>query len=160
MMSLDDLVLEPHTFTHVRVMALAKFDPSVAQTSNGDIASQLTVKGSTSEANQYIAQLRVQFNTDGDSRYPYAVDISCMTTVKVKIPKSEAEDREIVAITAHQMLFPAIREMAAMITARQPWGQMTLGFSQMKAVPADPEESPMQPPKKRAIRRKKAVPKE
>lgn len=87
--------------------------------------------------NRYQVSIGTKFNINGDLAYPYIVDMECIGVFSVdsKLPKDEAVRG--VTITAHGVLYGAIREAVAWITGRQPFGPLMLGLSVLRSPQQD-----------------------
>lgn len=71
-----------------------------------------------------------KYNINGDSAYPYIIDMECIGFFSVDSKLSKDEAMRGVMITAHGVLYGAIREAVAWITGRQPFGPLMLGLSE------------------------------
>jgi len=68
-------------------------------------------------------------NQDGDPAAPYIIDMECIGMFIVDESLAAEEAARGVTITAHSVLYGAIREAVSWITGRQPYGQLMLGLS-------------------------------
>jgi hypothetical protein len=57
----------------------------------------------------------------------------CVCFLYVEGVTSDDEAKAAATRSAHDMLFPAIRELVLNLTARQPWGQFSIGQSTLGA---------------------------
>ncbi len=158
MNALDLVHIESHLFTHVRVVAIASFDPETDVDIAESVKTELNIVHHKSATNRYLARLRVIFNKESDPKYPYTIDVGCMAEITVH-DENHSEKQKLVARAAHDILLPAIREMILSITARQPWGQLSIGLSELNINEPDKSRSgdavaTTKPTAKKTIRRK------
>ena len=78
---------------------------------------------------KYQVGMSSKLNINGDAAYPYIIDMECIGVFSVDTKISKEEAIRGVTITAHSVLYGAIREAIAWITGRQPFGQIMLGLS-------------------------------
>lgn len=90
------------------------------------------------ETGSYMATMRSTFNSDSDPASPYMIDMECVGIFAVDDTLTSEEAARGVTITAHSVLYGAIREAVSWITGRQPYGQLSLGLSVLR--PADSPE--------------------
>ena len=159
-MNISDLVdVENHLFSHVRILAVPKFEPEKPGPTHEVIKSQLRLQPHPKDAMRYLANMRILFNKEASQKHPYSIDIGCMTQVTLTQDIPEPDRRQIIAQAAHDLLLPAIREMILSITSRQLWGSMSIGLSDLEINEASPQSDqapmPKPPAKRKAIRRKK-----
>ena len=81
---------------------------------------------------KYQASMTSKFNTNADAAYPYIVDMECLGIFLADPKLTKEEAMRGVTITAHGVLYGAIREAVAWITGRQPFGPLILGLSVLK----------------------------
>ena len=77
----------------------------------------------------YQAKMATLIDDTGDPSQPYQIDMECIGIFEVDRALSEEEAKRVVFITAHSVLYGAIREAVSWITSRQPHGPLTLGLS-------------------------------
>ena len=82
--------------------------------------------------NRYAVTMRTIVNPDQDTADPYFIDMECVGLFDVVPDISEEEARRGVTITAHNVLYGAIRECVSWLTGRHPYGNLTLGLSVLK----------------------------
>ena len=125
------VVLENVYFTRSVVVAIPEHKPD-----NGVLAASPTntvdIAAIDDDEGRYVATMRTILNQEGNPSTPYHIDMESIGTFVVdrELPKEEAQ--RAVMITAHSVLYGAIREAVAWITGRQPYGQVTLGLSILK----------------------------
>jgi preprotein translocase subunit SecB len=94
--------------------------------------NSLIVSKQEGDLNRYQATMRTLFNQNSDKAYPYSVDMECVGFFDVDDTLTEEEAIRGVTITAHGVLYGAIREAIAWITGRQPYGPLVFGLSILK----------------------------
>lgn len=94
----------------------------------------------------YQAVMRTRMNTEADKSCPYSIDMECVALLTVDETLAEEEAIRGVHITAHNVLYGAIREAVAWLTGRGPFGSLTLGLSVLQFTnPAPETEAPVKP---------------
>ncbi len=78
---------------------------------------------------RYQAAMRTQFNQNQDKTYPYSIDMECVGFFTSDDTLTDDEALRGVTITAHNVLYGAIREAVSWITSRQAYGPMVFGLS-------------------------------
>ena len=81
----------------------------------------------------YQVTMRSTFNSSGDPSAPYTIDMQCVGLFIADSSLSPEEAPRAVTITAHNVLYGAIREAIAWITGRQPFGTLVLGLSVLQS---------------------------
>ncbi|MNR26436.1 hypothetical protein D3C85_1436470 [compost metagenome] len=83
--------------------------------------------------------MRCIMNASLDAALPYSIDMECVAQLTTDGTLTEDEAKRGVYITAHSVLYGAIREAVLWITSRQPYGPLQLGLSVLQsAAPAEP----------------------
>lgn len=101
------------------------------------------------EDGRYIATMRTKLNPESDVSDPYHIDMECIGFFRVDETLSTDEAMLGLTITAHSVLYGAIRESVLWITGRHPYGPLTLGLSVLPRNPAaEPPASDKQPKRK------------
>jgi hypothetical protein len=95
------------------------------------------VRKDPSREGGYVAIMRTVINPDKEKTGPYSVEMICMATLAADGSLDEAEAQRGVTITAHSVLYGAIREAVAWTTGRQPYGQLSLGLSVLRSKPTE-----------------------
>lgn len=132
--------LERVMFTRSVVIAIPEHQPddgtlTISPENKIDVA---VVDG---EPGRYIATMSTVLNKDGDPAAPYTIDMECVGLFSADESLSAEEATRGVMITAHSVLYGAIREAVSWITGRQPYGQLMLGLSILKPkAPSEKEE--------------------
>jgi preprotein translocase subunit SecB len=73
--------------------------------------------------------MKTVLNPDADPADPYSITMECIGVFRIDPALPEAEAKRGLLITAHSVLYGAIREAISWITARQPYGPLALGLS-------------------------------
>ena len=125
--------LEQVLFTRCIVIAVNDHKPSGTAQINPGPENAINMTPIDGQENRYQVSMNSKFNNNGDSAYPYIIDMECIGffSVDIKLPKDEA--MRGVMITAHGVLYGAIREAVAWITGRQPFGPLMLGLSVLRS---------------------------
>lgn len=162
--SMNDIpvFLENTAFPEVFIVANKDFSP-LANDAPVDVKvdSRIAIQLVPQTDNRFVVELRVKLNDCMTTDTPYFFNIVCLVVLSIdeSVP---AEKRRTLAMQAgHTIAYPAVREMVANITARQPWGQFSIGFGflnpdVLEEVPADAPPPAPAPPKPTRKRRKKA----
>jgi hypothetical protein len=77
----------------------------------------------------WAASMSSIFNVERDKASPYHFDMRCMGIFHADGTLSEEEAARGVTITAHSVLYGAIRESVAWLSGRQVYGSLMLGLS-------------------------------
>lgn len=129
----NPIQLEQVLFTRSIVIAVHDHKPSGTAQINPGPENAINLTPIDGQENRYQVSMNSKFNNNGDSAYPYIIDMECIGffSVDSKLPKDEA--MRGVMITAHGVLYGAIREAVAWITGRQPFGPLMLGLSVLRS---------------------------
>ncbi len=116
-------------FTRSVVIAIPDHQPgNLAQKILGPV-NTINLVPTDGEEGKYQVGMSSKFNINGDAAYPYIIDMECIGVFSADTKLSKEEAMRGVMITAHSVLYGAIREAVAWITGRQPFGQLMLGLS-------------------------------
>lgn len=127
-------VLERLLFVRNVVIAMQGFNPDKA--TPPDAKNNIDVRADERDRNLYLANMRTMVNAEQSNDYPYSIDMECVCSLRVV--EEGLDDATLLrgaTITAHSMLYGAIREATSWITGRQPWGPFTLGISVLQSAP-------------------------
>lgn len=123
--------LEQVLFLKVQVAAVPghvfQEDANAAEPENS-----LQVQEIEGDEGRYQAMMTTVVNPEGDKNYPYQIDVQCMAILHADDTLDKKEALRGVTITAHSVLFGAIRETVAWLTGRQPYGPLMLGLSVLR----------------------------
>ena len=144
----DEATLIPHpiqlhstVFTKSVCMAVIGYEPGPDKEDSPPI-NKLNLRSLDEEPGFYVGTMRTVINEDGSEQFPYKIDIECHAKLSADNTLTADETRRGIAITAHSVLYGAIREQVAWLTSRQPHGPLYLGLSILtpaKAPAPDPE---------------------
>lgn len=87
-----------------------------------------------SEPGKYFSRMTSIFNAEKSADAPYYIEMECIGFFSADQSLAENEAKKGVSITAHSVLYGAIREAVLWITGRQPSGTFTYGLSILKPV--------------------------
>lgn len=121
--------LERVMFTRSIVIANPEHQPSDVPQINPAPENALNMIPVEEQEGRYQVNMSSKFNIKGDPAYPYIIDMECIGVFFADTKLSKEEAMRGVMITAHGVLYGAIREAVAWITGRQPFGQIMLGLS-------------------------------
>lgn len=131
---------ESTVFPEIFIFANPNFKQSAnINVVNEPIDSQISARPIPNEKNKFAAELRVKLDARNSESIPYSFNIVCLTifTVEDVVPEDQRDGFALQA--AHIIAFPAVRELILSLTARQPWGQFSIGVSIL-----NPAEKPEQ----------------
>jgi len=115
-------------FTKVLVEAIPNHAPN-EEHSSVPPHNSIEVRPAPDQPRLWLAAMRTIVNAERDPSSPYHVDIQCAAQLTSDESLGEQEARRGVLITAHSVLFGAIRETVSWLTGRQPYGPLLLGLS-------------------------------
>lgn len=118
-------------FVRSTVIAIQSHVPSEAPLSASP-ENNIAVNKVEGKNGIYNASMRTIINPAMDASSPYFVDMECVAVLIADGSLSEADALRGVTITAHSVLYGAIRESVAWLTSRQPFGTLMLGLSVLK----------------------------
>jgi|APLak6261675998_1056109.scaffolds.fasta_scaffold00509_11 preprotein translocase subunit SecB len=76
----------------------------------------------------YIVTMKMIFNQDNDPISGYSIDMECVALFSVE-NLNDTEALKAVTVIGHSVTYGAIREAVLWITARHPFGPLSLGLS-------------------------------
>jgi preprotein translocase subunit SecB len=97
--------------------------------------NQITVNPVDDAPGRFTATMRTIINPATDKKYPYSIDMECVGIFNADNTLTANEALKGVTITAHNVLYGAIREAVSWLTARQPYGAVMLGLSVLQPAP-------------------------
>lgn len=95
--------------------------------------NHLEVKAIPDQPRHWAAMMRTVVNADKDPKSPYYIEMQCAALFKTDETLDEKTARRGVTITAHSVIYGAIRETVAWLTGRQPYGPLLLGLSVLRS---------------------------
>lgn len=134
------IALERVLFTRsivVAIQAHAEHDGKI----NALPENQIDVTPIEGQPRKYVAVMSTKLNTEGDAGAPYMIDMECIGFFITDDTLTEDEARRGVLITAHNVLYGAIREAVAWLTGRQPHGTLVLGLSVLQTKKPEEKET-------------------
>ena len=126
--------LEQTFFTRNIVIAMPDYVPTESG-APPSIVNNIDVKELENRPGMWFASMRTVVNDIESNEYPYKIDMECHATLRADESLSPAEAKRGITITAHSVLYGAIREQVAWLTARQPYGGFMLGLSILRNKP-------------------------
>lgn len=135
------ITLRNVVFTRVVVEAIAEH-ATVPQEKHGQIQpkNSIGVNQVDGEPTARVVTMSTIINAERDSSVPYRIEVECVGVFDVDPKLDEPGAIRAATITGHSVLYGAIRETVAWLTARQPFGPLALGLSILRDGPP-PEES-------------------
>ena len=141
---------EQHFFPRVSITANPDFNKEEAskeEFAGVEIESKLHVR-KLDNTHRYFCEQRVKISKDTCPEAPYYLDVVCLCFLSASDYTSEEEENTAAIHAAHEALFPAVRELILTVTARQPWGQFTIGNAELQPVKFEENEAATEPPPK------------
>lgn len=120
-------------FTKSIVCANPSHNPGQQQAVSGP-TNNININKIEGSDRTYQVVMNTTIESSNDSNQPYQIEMECVGVFEVDQTLSDEEAIRGVTITAHSVLFGAIREAVSWLTARQPFGTLTLGLSVLKPV--------------------------
>lgn len=130
--------LERVVFTRSVVIAIPDYQPSTPVQMNASQENAIDVTPIDGQEGKYQVSMSTKLNINGDRAYPYIIDMECIGVFSVDIGLTQEEAKRGVMITGHSVLYGAIREAVAWVTARQPFGPLMLGLSILQSSQKEP----------------------
>lgn len=116
-------------FVRTHVDSIPGYQPD-GEMSPGEVKNNITYTPPDEESDTWFAHMTTVVNPAADSAYPYRIEIDAIAHLKADMSQlSQEEAARGVAITAHNVLYGAIRETVMWITGRHPFGPLMLGLS-------------------------------
>ena len=133
------ITLETMVFTRCVVIAIPEHDPSKVTTLLIGPNNDVNVLKLEDRPGRYVATMTTLLNAARDKSAPYHIDMECAGVFFADESLNAADAVRGVTITAHSVLYGAIRESVAWLTGRQPHGPLILGLSVLSptGVPAE-----------------------
>ncbi|WP_426148772.1 hypothetical protein [Polaromonas sp. DSR2-3-2] len=125
------ITLDSLIFTKCLVESVPDYEP------NGPISpshpvNDITVNKVPGEVGGWVASMTSVCNANRGSDAPYHFDMQCMGIFHTDDTLTDEEAIRGVTITAHSVMYGAIRETVAWLTGRQVYGSMVLGLSVLR----------------------------
>ena len=129
------ITLQTVLFVRSMVVAIASHVPGETLLSASP-ENNIVVNKVAGPSGIYNASMRTIINAAMDASSPYFIDMECVAVLVADDSLSDEEALHGVTITAHSVLYGAIRESVAWLTSRQPFGPLMLGLSVLKPAAA------------------------
>ena len=130
------ITLEQVFFVRSIVMAMPGYVPDDAGAPLVP-ENQIAVMPGDAAPGRFTATMRTIINPAMDKKYPYSIDMECVGVFNADNTLSAADQLKGITITAHNVLYGAIREAMSWLTARQPYGALMLGLSVLQPAAAE-----------------------
>lgn len=130
--------LERVLFTRSSVISLPEHNPSARHATQHQPVNSITIDSIAETPGRYLATMSMVLNAEGDPTDPYMIDMECIGVFTADDTLSEEDRQRGLMITAHSVLYGAIREAVAWLTSRQAYGALSLGLSILSSKPIPP----------------------
>lgn len=130
------ITLEQVFFVRSVVVAMPGYMPDDAATPLVP-ENQIAVNPVDGVPGRFGATIRTIINPALDKKYPYSIDMECFGIFNADTTLAADEQLKGVTITAHNVLYGAIREAVSWLTGRQPYGALMLGLSILQPTPTE-----------------------
>lgn len=131
--------LENLVFTKCIVEAMPGHVPGEERVSASP-SNHIEIEPEDDSGRKWTAMMRTVVNPERDPTWPYHIEMECMAFLTCDGSLDEASAHRGIAITAHSVLFGAIRETVLWLTGRQPYGGLMLGLSVLAQAPSKASE--------------------
>lgn len=135
------ITLQTVLFVRSTVVAIQSHVPDESMVSASP-ENNIAINKVEGQPGHYNASMRTVINPDMEPNSPYFIDMECIAIFVADDTLSEGEALRGVTITAHNVLYGAIRESVLWLTSRQPFGPLMLGLSVLRSAPAAPATAP------------------
>jgi preprotein translocase subunit SecB len=119
-------------FTRSVVLSIPGHQPKEGRGLKSLPENTINLQAVEDSPNHYMVTMRTTINKESDTVDPYFIDMECVGLFTASPDLEENEAKRGVTITAHSVLYGAIREAILWLTGRQPYGPLTLGLSILK----------------------------
>lgn len=134
-------------FVRSVVVSIPDHRPEIAE----DVSPEnvIDVRRDDTDSKLFVCSMRSTTNPERKPSAPYMIDMEAVCSLKqIDDSMDEALALRGATITAHSVLYGAIREATSWLTSRQPWGQVQLGLSVLStkqpSPPADADSTTVQ----------------
>jgi preprotein translocase subunit SecB len=135
------ITLQTVLFVRSTVVAIQAHVPDEGMVSASP-ENNIVINKVEGQPGHYNASMRTVINPEMEPNSPYLIDMECIAIFVADDTLSEEEALRGVTITAHNVLYGAIRESVLWLTSRQPFGPLMLGLSVLKSAPAAAATAP------------------
>lgn len=117
---------EDHVFPVVKIIANRDFD---GENNEVDVAidAQIRARKKDEAGKIFFCDARIQVKKEENPKAPYFIDVVCFNLITFDGDPPERGYEQAAQAFAHLTLYPAIRELILSVTARQPWGEFSIG---------------------------------
>lgn len=140
------IALQNVVFTRSIVVAIQEFQQGDSPNVEQGPTNKLDVVPLKEQPGYYQAIMKSVLNPKGEKTSRYLIDMECVGIFFAAESLTPDEATRGVYITAHSVLYGAIRESVAWLTGRQPWGPLLLGLSVLQSMPAAEQHTATAPP--------------
>jgi len=140
------VTLEHHFFPHISIAANPEYVSTRKPLDASPVVANLNVAEVKNGNNRFMVELHVHVVAGPGNGLPYSFDILCIgyATIQGKLP-ADVPAKGVVADIGQRVLFPAVRELILSLTARQPWGQFSIGMGLLGRKPPPAGETTSSP---------------
>jgi len=135
------IVLGSLVFTKCLVHAVPGHD-LVEEKESLSPSNNIEIKPVPDQVGHWAAVMRTVINPEEDPKWPYHIEMECAALLLCDNTLDEQTAQRGVLITAHSVLYGAIRETVGWLTGRQPYGPLLLGLSVLRPPPAPAAKAP------------------
>ncbi|QCB46620.1 hypothetical protein [Hydrogenophaga sp. PAMC20947] len=115
-------------FVRSVVISIPEHKPESTEEINTE--NVIDVRRDEQDSKVFVCSMRSSTNIERKPTYPYHIDMEAVCSLRqIDDTLDDALALRGATITAHSVLYGAIREATSWITSRQPWGQIQLGLS-------------------------------
>lgn len=122
-------------FTKCLVEAIPGHTPDEENKVSVPPENHLEVRAIAEMPNHWQAMMRTSINPSKDPASPYCIEMEAVAVISTDGSLDEKTAQRGVLITAHSVLYGAIRESVSWLTGRQPYGPLLLGLSVIQPPP-------------------------
>ncbi len=133
------ITLDTVVFTKCMVLAIPGHEPGERDEAKARPENNINLRRDPDQAGRFEARMTTVINPHRDKSAPYSVEVECMALLHTDDTLSEQEAYRGAMITAHSVLYGAIRETVAWLTSRQPYGTLMLGLSVLRSDASEDE---------------------
>lgn len=141
MQMIHGFAFESHFFPLISTTANPQFRKHKDDPVDVEIETSITVHPIENKSDRLFIELRVKLQ-GAPEKTPYQIDVIAACFVSTQDDANDASTKEAVSNIAYKILYPSIRELVLMLTARQPWGQFSIGIDTDDEIKSTPKKKP------------------
>lgn len=141
MQMIHDFGFEQHFFPLISVETHPKFKKNKDEPLEVEIETGITVHNVDNKQERLFLELRVKMKGSPE-KTPYAIDVVAACFASTQLDTSDDITKNLAAKIGYKILFPAVRELVLSLTARQPWGQFSIGIDTDDEIEAPAKKRP------------------